>query len=182
MGLTEEQIETIVSEHAETVDGLKGEIARYKQEAQQAQEAKEPAPNPQESEWKTKAEDWESKYNALLEENKNKATHEAKEKAYRDLLKEIGVSEKRLNSVLRVSDIDALNLVDGKLVDADALANTAKAEWADFIVQESTSGANTQTPPATNPARTYTADDIRKMTPAEINQNWDAIKTSLKNN
>jgi hypothetical protein len=54
-----------------------------------------------------------------------------------------------------------------------------KQEWADFITTTETNGASTATPPETAPTKTYTAADIRNMTPAEINQNWDAVKASI---
>ncbi len=43
-------------------------------------------------------------------EQTKKESHAAKEKAYRALLQEAGVSEKRLESVLKVSDVDSVEL------------------------------------------------------------------------
>ena len=61
----------------------------------------------------------------------------AKEAAYREILKAAGVSEKRIDSVIRVSDIDGIELgEDGKVKDAEKLTNSVKSEWADFIVTE----------------------------------------------
>ena len=77
----------------------------------------------------------------------------AKELAYRELLKSVGVSEKRIDSVVRVSDISKIEIgEDGKIKDADKLGENIKTEWADFIVSSAQKGADTANPPANNPA------------------------------
>ena len=79
-----------------------------------------------------------------------KETRAAKETAYRDLLKASGVSEKRIDTVMRASGpiIDGLELAeDGKAKDADKLTEGIKTEWADFIPTTTTQGAPTANPP-----------------------------------
>ena len=135
----------------------------------------------------TTANKWKTKYEALKEdfdtyktEQAQKETHSAKTNVYRELLKEAGVSEKRIEAILKVSDIDGIELgEDGKAKDADKLTKSIKTEWADFIPTISTQGAQTATPPAINQTKNYTSADIKKMSPDEINKNWDSIKASL---
>ena len=80
-----------------------------------------------------------------------KTTRAEKENAFRELLKSAGVSEKRLNAIIKVSDIDGLELdKDGKIKDADKHTENVKSEWADFIETTTTKGANTANPPAGN--------------------------------
>ena len=82
-----------------------------------------------------------------------KETLAAKESAYRDLLKAAGVAEKRIPAVLKVSDLDGIELdKDGKVKDADKLTENVKTEWADFIPTTTETGAKTVTPPETSPA------------------------------
>lgn len=77
-----------------------------------------------------------------------KNTRTEKENAFRELLRSVGVSEKRLNAIIKVSDIDGLELdKDGKIKDADKHTETVKTEWADFIETTTTQGASTATPP-----------------------------------
>lgn len=136
----------------------------------------------------TTAEKWKTKYQALKDDfdayksdQTAKETRSAKENAYRELLKAAGITEKRIASILKVSDIDSVELDDkGAIKGADKLVDSIKTEWADFIPATTTQGAQTATPPVTTNQKTYTAADVRKMTPAEINQNFDAIKASLK--
>lgn len=104
----------------------------------------------------TGAEKWKTKYEALKEDFDTykkdvsaKETKATRENAYRALLKEAGVSEKRIDKVLKVSDIDDLEIgEDGKFKDADKLIKDIKEEWSDFIVSSETKGANVTTPPA----------------------------------
>lgn len=92
-----------------------------------------------------------------------KETRAAKETAYRDLLKASGVSEKRIDTVMRASGpiIDGLELAeDGKAKDADKLTEGIKAEWADFIPTTTTQGAPTANPPAVSGGKKLSKDDI----------------------
>ena len=94
-----------------------------------------------------------------------KETRAAKETAYRDLLKASGVSEKRIDTVMRASGpiIDGLELAeDGKAKDADNLTKGIKAEWADFIPTTTTQGAPTANPPANTGGGKMTKADIYK--------------------
>ena len=80
-----------------------------------------------------------------------KTTRTEKENAFRELLKSVGVSEKRFNAIIKVSDIDGVELdKDGKIKDAEKHTETVKSEWADFIETTTTKGANTANPPAGN--------------------------------
>lgn len=118
----------------------------------------------------TTAEKWKTKYQALKDdfesykgEQTKKETRTAKEKAYRELLKQAGVSEKRLDAVLRVSDVDGVELDEkGAIKDADKLTESIKSEWSDFIQTTTTQGANTATPPANGGSSAMTKADIYK--------------------
>ena len=93
-----------------------------------------------------------------------KTTRTEKESAYRELLKSVGVSEKRLNAIIKVSDIDGLELdKDGKIKNADKHTETIKNEWAEFIETTTTRGANTANPPANSGKQTMTKKDIMNI-------------------
>ena len=119
----------------------------------------------------TTAEKWKTKYDALKDEFEGykkdisaKETKATREKAYKDLLKEAGVSEKRLDTILKVSDIDSLEMnEDGTYKDADKLIEGIKEEWADFITTTETKGADTSKPPKNDGKGTVTKEDILKI-------------------
>lgn len=165
MGIESDKIDEIITAHADTVDGLKEERDLAKKDAEQYKTDAEKLPQIQKELDELKAaggnSPFEVKYNALKEdydklkaefdgfksETEAKATKQAKEAAYRNLLKEVGVSEKRIDSVLRVSDLESVELdKDGKIKDSDNLKKSIKNEWSDFITKEHQEGAATPNP------------------------------------
>lgn len=119
----------------------------------------------------TTAEKWKVKYEAAKQdlatfkaEQTKKDTRAAKETAYRALLKEAGVSEKRIESVLKVSDVDSVELTDkGEIKGADKLTASIKDEWADFIETTEVQGAQTPHPPANTGGSTTTKEQIMNI-------------------
>jgi hypothetical protein len=119
----------------------------------------------------TSAEKWKTKYDALKEDFEAykkditaKETKATRTNAYKELLKQAGVSEKRLDAIIKVSDIDSLEMGDdGKFKDANKILENIKTEWADFITTTETHGANTATPPSNNGGGKMTKAEIMKI-------------------
>lgn len=170
MGIEDEKIDEIITMHTETVDGLKADVAKYKADAETLPEVQRQLEKAQNDLEAGKKDSWKVKYEAIKEEfegykseQTKKETRAAKEKAYRELLKQAGVSEKRLDAVLRVSDLDGVELDEnGAIKDADKLTTSIKSEWADFIQTTTTRGASTATPPANGGGTAMTKADIYK--------------------
>lgn len=187
MGIEDEKIDQIIDAHTETVDGLKADIEKYRTDAEKLPGVQKELEAAQDGLEAGKKDSWKVKYDAIKEEfegykseQTKKETRAAKESAYRNLLKATGINEKRIESVLKVSDVDSLELDDkGAIKDAAKLTDSIKTEWADFISTTTTKGAESHTPPQINNGKSYTAADIRGMSAAEINKNWDSIKASL---
>lgn len=120
----------------------------------------------------TSAEKWKTKYDALKDDfeayKKDISTKEseaAKNNAYKALLKEAGISEKRLETVLKAEkpNISGLEMgEDGKFKDSDKILESIKSEWADFITTTETRGAKTATPPK-NTSVKMTKEEIMKI-------------------
>ena len=90
-------------------------------------------PEPQKVKDSQEYKDLEKQFNDYKTEQENKEARAAREAAFRSLLKDAGVNEKRIDSIVKVSDIDSLELEDGKIKGADKLTEAVKTEWADFI-------------------------------------------------
>ena len=149
MGLTDEQVDTIIEAHTDTVDGLKADVTKYKGNAEKlpgVQKELDDLKAAGDGGWEQKAKDWEKKYTDLVTENKNKETHANKASAYRQLLKDAGIAEKYIDKVLKLCDVDAAELVDGKIKDAAAITETVKKDFDVFISTESIKGADTHNP------------------------------------
>lgn len=149
MGIEEEKIEQIIDAHTETVDALKA----YKTDAE-----KLPAVQKELNDLKAKGDDgykekYENEHKAFEDykaEVEQQKTTGAKENAFRAILKELGIADKRIESIIRVSDVKSMELDGDKLKDADKLTENLKNEWAEFIPTTQTKGAQTSNPPANN--------------------------------
>lgn len=151
LGIEADKVDEIITAHAEVVDALKADRDKYKADAEKLGDVQKEV-----DELKSKnGEDWKGKYEQVKKEfdefktaTENKEVRAKKSDALRALLKEAGISEKRLDSVLKVSDIDGIELDEsGKIKDAKDRKESIKTEWADFIQTEQKKGAETNTPP-----------------------------------
>ena len=121
-----------------------GEIDLLKEKLQTAEDSVTTA-----EKWKTKYEEEAKKYSDYKAEIDAKETEATKRKAYNDLLKEVGISDKWLTRATKGVSFSDLELdKEGKIKDADKLKELIKSEWGDCIVTEETKGASTSTPPA----------------------------------
>ena len=162
----------------ETIKELKGKLKVAEQE-RDAAKAKVPVDG---EETISKAE--YDKLKAEFDQYKNdvlaKETHAAKEAAYRAILKDANLSEKGIEKAVKYAEWDKIELgEDGKLKGANDHIKAARDEWAEYVTTTTTTGAKTSTPPENNHAKNYTAAEIKSMSAAEINANWDSIKASL---
>lgn len=162
MDIPEDKIGQIIVAHTETVDAINEELDKSKAEIKTLSAVKKELEkaNAQVEKItgeleKLKSEDWEGKYNTVKGEYdtfktdiETKATKAAKESAYKQLLLDAGISEKRITSILKVSDVDSVELdKDGKIKDSEKLSESVKNEWADFISTTHKEGAKTTNPP-----------------------------------
>lgn len=165
MGIDEEKIDQIIEAHTETLDAVKADRDSYKEDAQKLTAVQKELDALKADKGESYKEKYEKEHKAF-EDFKNeqtaKETKAAKSKAYRKLLKDAGVSDKRFDGIIKLTDLDGIELdADGKIKDADKHVETIKKEWADFIVSTNTTGTKTHTPPANNGGKTT-------MTRAEI--------------
>ena len=164
LGIEDDKVDEIIGAHTETVNALKEQRDSYKADAEKLPTVQKELDDMKAAAEKNGKDAYKVKYDALKEDfDKFKADlkekHARKEDAYRALLEEVGISEKRIAAVLKVSDVDSIELDDeGKVKDADALKKAIGEEWEDFIVQKETKGAQTATPPAGS-GKTYKSKD-----------------------
>lgn len=151
MGLTEEQVSAIIDAHAETVDGLKESLKTAKADADKLKTVQKELDDLKANtgdDYKTK---FEKEHSDFEEYKKTVAGEKAaaeKRSLYRELLRNCGVDAKRIDTVMKVADLDKVKIKDGAIENAEDLTTDIKTEWADFITQESTRGASVQNPPS----------------------------------
>lgn len=167
LGIEADKVDEIINAHTEVTDSLKAERDKYKEDADKLPNVQKELDDLKEANGK---DPWKVKYDAMKEEFDNykneqsaKETKASKSAAYKALLKEAGVADKRIEAVLKVSDVDSVELdKDGKIKGADKLIESIKSEWSDFIVSSSAAGANTSNPPDNNGGALKTREDIYK--------------------
>lgn len=185
MGLEADKIEQIIEAHTETVSGLKQQNAELADELSKVKETstadsgrlkdvqKELDDLKAQVEADNKAREGKD-YDALKQEYENykaevqeKAVRSAKEKAFRDLLSDMKVSDKGTSMILKYMGVSGIELdEEGKLKDAAALRKTVKDDWSDYIPKVEAKGAETQNPPTDGKggAGKMTIEDIMKIT------------------
>lgn len=155
LGIEADKVDEIIEAHAETVNALKAERDDAKASATETEELrkqlaeakKELEANSGKDAYKEKYEEIKREFDEFKASQDAKAVLAQKEKAYKALLKDAGISEKRLDAILKVTDLSTIELEGDAIKDAENLAKTAKAEWADFVVSDSKQGAGTDNPP-----------------------------------
>lgn len=158
MGIESEKIDEIISAHSETVSAIKEERDAFKVDAEKLKAVEKDLETANAELEKFKSGDWEKKYTDLKTEYdgykqdvKTKETTANKTAAYKKLLKDAGVSEKRFDAILKVTDLNSIELDDtGVVKDAEKLTEGIRSEWGDFITTDSKQGANTPNPPTNN--------------------------------
>lgn len=155
LGIEAEKIDEIISAHTETVDALKEQLKGAGENETALKAAQTKIAELEKAVADADSAGWQKKYNEIKGEYDTykggveaKAARTAKETAYKKLLLDAGVAEKRVDAILKVSNVDGVTLGDdGKIKDADKLTESVKTEWADFIVSKSERGAEVSNPP-----------------------------------
>ena len=174
LGIEADKIDEIIEAHTDSVNALKEQRDAYKADAEKLEKVteerdtlkKELAEADNGKGYKDQYEKLKGEFDSYKADVEKKATKQSKTEAYKALLKESGISEKRIGTVLKVSGdaVDAIELdKDGRIKDADKLTESIKSEWADFIVKESEVGADTKKPPANNGGKGMTKEDIMNI-------------------
>ena len=168
MGLTEEQADTIIEAHAETVDGLKDKLKTAEEKATQldgVQKELDELKAKGGDDYKARAEKAEKALNDYKAEVAAKETKAAKESAVRAYFEGKNITGGNLNIAMRGAkdEINGLELdADGKIKDTTVLDALVGGEYAALVVTTQTRGANTATPPAGNGGSKLTRADIYK--------------------
>lgn len=153
MGLEEKQVESIIEANAASIEGIKSDRDKYKEQAEkvpdlqkQLEEARAASTN--DGEWEKKFNDEHQAFESFKSKVESEKADAAKAQAYRAMLAKTGVDPKRIDAIMRVTDLSKVEMEDGSLKESGKLEEAAKKEWADFIVKTKTEGSNPANPPA----------------------------------
>ena len=152
MGLTDEQVDAIIEEHASAKDNLKVKIKSLEEQLKDSEEIRNKyndlADDVKKNNWKDKFDNLSKEFKEYKEEIENSRIQESKKEAYKNLLIKNGISEKQLSAILEVTKYDDIEIDEnGDLKDEKELENQIKDKWGGFIVKTHVEGLNTENPP-----------------------------------
>lgn len=151
MGIEDDKIDQIIEAHGETVSALKDERDQYRDAAEAlpgVQKELDDLKAKQDDGYRERYEKEHADFEAYKEKVSKADSEREKRGLYRKLLQGAGVDPRRLDAVMRVADLSGVVVEDGKIKDADELAEAVRKEWSDFIVQTGTKPAKVDDPPA----------------------------------
>lgn len=169
MGLTDEQVDTIIEAHTDTVDGLKDQIATYKADAEKlpgVQKELDDLKKDNGDDFKARYEKERQDFQAYKDGIAKKEAAAAKEKAARAYFESKGIPAKSMGLVIRGAkgEIESLELDGEKIKDASALDSLLDGDYKGLIGRAKKTGTETETPPdasggAKSRAEIYKKDD-----------------------
>lgn len=155
LGLTDEQVDTIIEAHTETVEGLKGDIQKYKDDAEKLPKVQKELDDLKKDggdDYKAKYDKERQDFQAYKDGIAKKEAAAAKEKAARAYFESKGIPAKSMGLVIRGAkgEIEGLELDGEKIKDASALDSLLDGDYKGLIGKVKESGTNTQNPPETS--------------------------------
>lgn len=161
MEIPDSKIESIFEEYSNAIAGLTADRDKYKEQADKlasvekelvkAQAKAEELETVSEQLKKVRAE--YADYKAGVDADKVKAV---KEKAYRQLLQETGISEKAIDKIIKVTDLSGVEVDDkNNIKDKTEIIKNIKTEWSDFIITQTERGAEVANPPTNTGGSTF---------------------------
>jgi hypothetical protein len=166
MGLTDEQVDTIIEAHTDTVDGLKADVTRYKADAEKlpgVQKQLDDLKAAGDGGYKAKYEKEHSAFEAFKTDITAKESKAAKEKAVRAYFESKNITGANLDLAMRGcgEEMAALEMDGDKIKDTKSLDALVDGTYKGLVSTTQTHGANPATPPA-NTGGAKSREDIYK--------------------
>ena len=171
-GLTDEQIESVIDMHSETVNDLKDKIGdadtlrtenaelkaaaeKYKTELETVKTA-----SAENEKYKELYESTKAEYEKFKTETETKAAKAAADASFTKWLKDTGYTDKGAAKIVKYGGFAPEFNKDGTIKNAEKLSESVNAEWSEYKVSERTEGARTETPPTKTSGNTITKEQI----------------------
>lgn len=170
-------VEKIINGHLTSIDALREEISELKKSSEQNKNAVKELEDAKKElgELKKKVKDDEKaregkdydklkkEFDDYKAEQIRKAERQAKEAAYKEILKDAGIPERHFEKILKYSPVDEVELDEkGKIKTAKDIMKSVKEDWGDHIETMQTQGAEIQNPPENNGGKKMTNEEIYK--------------------
>lgn len=160
MGLTDEQVESVIEMHVDTVNERNGKIATLEGELEELKKAQGEADKykteleeakktiADNASYKEQYESTKAEYDKYKTDTEAKAAKAELDKAFTKWLRENGYTEKGASKIVKYGGFDVELNKDGSIKNADKLSENVNAEWSEYKSTERVEGAKTENPPA----------------------------------
>lgn len=168
MGLTDEQVDTIIEAHTDTVDGLKADIGRYKADAEKlpgVQKQLDDLKAAGDDGYKEKYEKEHSAFETYKADVTAKEAKAAKEKAVRAYFEGKNITGANLELAMRGcgEEMAAIELDGDKIKDTKSLDALVAGTYKGLVSTSRTKGTDTSNPPGNTGAGTMTKEKIMEI-------------------
>ena len=168
MGLTDEQVDTIIEAHTDTVDGLKADVSKYKTDAEKlpgVQKELDDLKAAGDGGYKEKYEKEHLAFEAFKTDITAKESKAAKEKAVRAYFESKNITGANLDLAMRGcgEEMAALELDGEKIKDTRSLDALVDGTYKGLVSTTQPKGANPATPPANTSGGAMTKDQIMQI-------------------
>jgi hypothetical protein len=163
MGLTDEQVDTIIEAHTETVDGLKDKLSKAEADAAKLTDVQKELDGLKAGgDYKAKYEKEHKDFEDYKASVTAKETRAAKEAAVRAYLTSKNITGGNLDIAIRGmgAEIDAAELDGDKIKDTTAIDALIGGTYKGLVVTTGTAGAGTAHPPANGGKSAMTKEEI----------------------
>lgn len=181
MGLTEEQVDSIIELHLEVKNDLEEQIKTYKADAQQLETVQKELDDLKKgdgNDYKAKYEQEHKAFEDYKAEAAAKETAAESERLFREQLTNIGITGKRADQIVKLTDMKQFETENGAYKDAAAVEKHIREEYSEFVPQKGVKGADVPTPPK-NTGGKMTRDEIAALA---TNKDRAALRDAIKNN
>ena len=166
----------IVEGHVASIEALRDEIADKKEKIEELRKEAEKAESLEKQlkeaedklkdskETAEKAEKYDQlqkEFDDYKAEQQKKATDAVKTEKFKELLKDVGLSEKGIQMALKWQGVDGVEIDDdGKITNAKDLKKSVKEDWGEYIETVKKDGANVSDPPNNTGGTKMTIEQI----------------------
>ena len=168
MGLTDEQVDTIIEAHTDTVDGLKADVSKYKSDAEKLAGVEKELNDLKamgDGGYKEKYEKEHKAFEDYKADITAKESKAAKEKAVRAYFESKNITGANLDLAMRGcgEEMAALEMDGEKIKDTKILDALVDGTYKGLVSTAQTKGANPANPPANTGGGAMTKDQIMEI-------------------
>lgn len=170
MGLTDEQVDTIIEAHTDVVDGLKDEINSNKDAAKKLAEVtkeRDELKAQGDDGYKEKYDKEHSDFEKFKAEIAAKEARESKGKAFLSILNLANIKGANADFVMDSKTaekmIDELEVKDGKVVNQEDVVKAVTEKWGNYAERKEVINAPVPNPPTNTGGTSITKEDFAKM-------------------